>query len=91
VLSQAIVEMGNALGLDMVAEGIESESQADWFRTLGCRLGQGYLFAHPMAPADLDRYLRERARPGRRGRRSGDPARLPVGGISNALGARRAG
>ncbi|HYK94725.1 MAG TPA: EAL domain-containing protein [Candidatus Dormibacteraeota bacterium] len=63
VLSQAIVEMGNALGLDMVAEGIETESQADWFRTLGCRLGQGYLFAHPMAPEDLNRYLGRHARP----------------------------
>jgi diguanylate cyclase (GGDEF)-like protein len=75
VLSQAIVDMGNALGLDMVAEGIENESQADWFRALGCRLGQGYLFAHPMAPADLDRYLRRQARALPR-RRGGSPAPL---------------
>jgi diguanylate cyclase (GGDEF)-like protein len=97
VLSQAIVDMGNALGLDMVAEGIETESQADWFRTLGCRLGQGYLFARPMAPADLDRYLRHHAPPGRRGRRAADateptPAgasRFIVAGITDVMGIRK--
>jgi diguanylate cyclase (GGDEF)-like protein len=58
VLSRAIVELGHALGLDMVAEGIETRRQADLFRTLGCRYGQGFLFARPLAPADLDRYFR---------------------------------
>jgi EAL domain-containing protein (putative c-di-GMP-specific phosphodiesterase class I) len=58
VLSQAIVELGRALSLDMIAEGIETQPQADWFSTLGCRLGQGYLYARPMAAPDLDRYLR---------------------------------
>jgi diguanylate cyclase (GGDEF)-like protein len=102
VLSQAIVDMGNALGLDIVAEGIETESQADWFRTLGCRLGQGYLFARPMAVADLDRYLRRYVRPARRGRRSdGLPkptiqtpdasSRFVVAGITDVVGARKAG
>ncbi|MEO5703359.1 MAG: EAL domain-containing protein [Candidatus Limnocylindrales bacterium] len=60
VLSQAIVELGRALRLDMIAEGIETQAQADWFSSLGCHLGQGYLYAHPMAPADLDRYLRRK-------------------------------
>jgi diguanylate cyclase (GGDEF)-like protein len=99
VLSQAIVDMGNALGLDMVAEGIETESQADWFRALGCRLGQGYLFARPMAAADLDRYLRRHMRAVRRSRGddgTGEPAapllgsRLDVGGM-DISGARTAG
>ena len=58
VLSQAIVELGRALRLDMIAEGIETQAQADWFSALGCRLGQGYLYARPMAASDLDRYLR---------------------------------
>ena len=84
VLSQAIVDMGRALGLEMVAEGIETPAQADWFRTLGCRLGQGYLFAHPMASADLDRYLRQQARPARRHRRVAD-----ANGASTNLGAPR--
>jgi len=58
VLSQAIVELGRALSLDMIAEGIETQAQADWFQALGCRLGQGYLYARPMPAAELDRYLR---------------------------------
>ena len=62
VLSQAIVELGRALSLDMIAEGIETRDQADWFRTLGCRLGQGYLYARPMPHSDVDRYLRGRSR-----------------------------
>jgi EAL domain-containing protein (putative c-di-GMP-specific phosphodiesterase class I) len=81
VLSQAIVDMGNALGLDMVAEGIETESQADWFRTLGCRLGQGYLFARPMAPADLNRYLGQQVGKPRRKRRDDSGSRFVVAGL----------
>ena len=97
VLSQAIVELGRALRLDMIAEGIETEDQADWFRTLGCRLGQGYLFARPMAATDLDRYLRTRL-PDRR-RRGGivsAPSPVPLGrrrakaGITEELGASEA-
>ena len=61
VLSQAIVELGRALGLDMIAEGIETQAQADWFSKLGCRLGQGYLYARPMTAADLGEYLRGNA------------------------------
>jgi diguanylate cyclase (GGDEF)-like protein len=63
VLSQAIVELGRALSLDMIAEGLETSDQADWFRTLGCRLGQGYLYGRPMHMADVDRYFRREHRP----------------------------
>ncbi|HEY2916480.1 MAG TPA: EAL domain-containing protein [Candidatus Limnocylindrales bacterium] len=64
VLSRAIVELGRALGLDVVAEGIETAAQADWFRELGCRYGQGFHFAKPLAPADMERFLRRRRRRG---------------------------
>ena len=96
VLSQAIVELGRALGLDMIAEGIETRDQADWFRTLGCRLGQGYLFARPMAHEDMDEFLAgwlpDRHRSGRAG--GADPV-IPVGGrfanagITDVVGARK--
>ena len=61
VLSQAIVELGKMLCLEMVAEGIETEEQAAWFRELGCSLAQGYLFAHPMPAAELDRYFKRQS------------------------------
>ena len=44
----AIVALGRALGVTIVAEGIEEEGQLRRLRTLGCELGQGYLFARPL-------------------------------------------
>ncbi len=57
VLSQAIVELGRALRLDMIAEGIETADQASWFRALGIRLGQGFHYAKPLPVVDAERYL----------------------------------
>ncbi|MEX0768805.1 MAG: bifunctional diguanylate cyclase/phosphodiesterase [Microthrixaceae bacterium] len=47
----AIVQLAKALGLSVVAEGIETQVQLDCLRGLGCAIGQGYLFARPV-PAD---------------------------------------
>jgi diguanylate cyclase (GGDEF)-like protein len=96
VLSQAIVELGRALSLDMIAEGIETQDQADWFRDLGCRLGQGYHYARPLAPADVERYLRRRVATSSRIEPDGAaPVALPGGrlagaGITDVLGAHKA-
>jgi len=49
-LSQGILDLAGRLGLSVVAEGIEEPDQLDALRDLGCRLGQGYLFARPLAP-----------------------------------------
>ena len=48
VIVASIVQLGHALGLDIVAEGIETLAQRDQLRSLGCDLGQGYLFAAAM-------------------------------------------
>jgi len=48
---KTIVALGQALKLTLIAEGIESSSQADLLRALGCDLAQGYLFSRPL-PAD---------------------------------------
>lgn len=50
-LVQAIVALGHALGLDVVAEGVETAGQAERLRQMGCDIFQGFLFARPM-PAD---------------------------------------
>ena len=47
-LAHAIVRLGEALGLQTLAEGIETHAQADGLVGLGCTLGQGYWFARPM-------------------------------------------
>jgi EAL domain-containing protein (putative c-di-GMP-specific phosphodiesterase class I) len=56
-LAEAIVQLGRSLNLDTVAEGIEQPRQVDGLRSLGCTYGQGFLFARPVAPEDMDRVL----------------------------------
>jgi EAL domain-containing protein (putative c-di-GMP-specific phosphodiesterase class I) len=46
----AVLSMGKALGVHVVAEGVETEEQAARLRTLGCKLAQGYLFCRPISP-----------------------------------------
>jgi EAL domain-containing protein (putative c-di-GMP-specific phosphodiesterase class I) len=58
VLARAILALGDALDLRTVAEGVEHPEQADALRALGCRFAQGYLFARPLVPADVDALLR---------------------------------
>jgi EAL domain-containing protein (putative c-di-GMP-specific phosphodiesterase class I) len=56
-LAAAIIAIGDRLGLEVVAEGIEREDQSDSLRELGCELGQGFLFARPMKEDALLQYL----------------------------------
>jgi EAL domain-containing protein (putative c-di-GMP-specific phosphodiesterase class I) len=48
---RAILQLISSLKLIAVAEGIETQEQADFLRQLGCRFGQGYYFSPPV-PAD---------------------------------------
>ncbi|HEY0929559.1 MAG TPA: EAL domain-containing protein [Gemmatimonas sp.] len=48
VLASAIVALGDTLRMNTVAEGIETEAQRGHLLTLGCELGQGYLFSPPL-------------------------------------------
>lgn len=50
-LVQGIISLGHALGLTVVAEGVETLEQLTILRTMGCDKAQGYLFARPL-PAD---------------------------------------
>ena len=47
ILLEAIASLAASLGLETVAEGIETESQAERVRSIGCPLAQGFLFARP--------------------------------------------
>ncbi len=49
-----VIEMAKSLGLDTVAEGVETREQADWLRARGVPFAQGYLFSKPLA---YDAYL----------------------------------
>ena len=57
-VATAVVAMASALGLTTSAEGIETPIQLDAVRRLGCRWGQGFLFAQALAPAELTDLLR---------------------------------
>ena len=46
-LARAIIDLGGSFELDVVGEGIELAVQRDALVELGCRLGQGFLFARP--------------------------------------------
>jgi EAL domain-containing protein (putative c-di-GMP-specific phosphodiesterase class I) len=50
---RAILALGRSLGLETLAEGIETQAQVDFLLQEGCIEGQGYLFSRPMPAADL--------------------------------------
>ncbi|MGH2715675.1 MAG: putative bifunctional diguanylate cyclase/phosphodiesterase [Thermoleophilaceae bacterium] len=54
----AVVGLSRALGLTVVAEGVETESQLSRIRVLGCELVQGYYISLPRPPTELDDLLR---------------------------------
>ncbi len=57
---KAIIGLAHALGLEVVAEGVETVGQAAAVRALGCTLGQGYHFARPLPVPEIDALLAAR-------------------------------
>jgi diguanylate cyclase (GGDEF)-like protein len=55
---QAAIEMGHSLGLSVVAEGIEDKGTAADLASLGCDVGQGYVYAKPMLLGDFEVWRR---------------------------------
>ncbi|HET6547293.1 MAG TPA: EAL domain-containing protein, partial [Solirubrobacter sp.] len=53
----AVLRLAGGLRLAAVAEGVETAEQVEALRALGCRLSQGYHYARPQTPEDLDRML----------------------------------
>ena len=71
-LVQAILTVAQTLGLEVVAEGIETEAQAALLKELGCQLGQGFLFARPLPAEEVRLALR----------RAGEAARPELGAVN---------
>jgi EAL domain-containing protein (putative c-di-GMP-specific phosphodiesterase class I) len=57
-IARAAIALGLALGQRVVADGIETQAQADFFKSEGCRIGQGFLFSPPLPAAGLEAYVR---------------------------------
>jgi EAL domain-containing protein (putative c-di-GMP-specific phosphodiesterase class I) len=60
ILAQAIIRLGHALGLDVVAEGVETAEALHMLRRQGCDEAQGFLFTPPLAPDALEAWMRAR-------------------------------
>ncbi len=58
-LLASIVDIGKSMGIEVVAEGVETMEHARLLRDLGCDILQGYAFAKPMSAADLTGFLAE--------------------------------
>ncbi|HVU45606.1 MAG TPA: EAL domain-containing protein [Terracidiphilus sp.] len=56
---RTIVELARVMGMEVVAEGIEAQEQHNLLRDMGCRYGQGFLYARPMSAAAISRLLCE--------------------------------
>ena len=54
-----VVSLGHALGMMVVAEGVETETQVGELSALGCELGQGWHWCPPLPAAELERWLSE--------------------------------
>ena len=57
VLVEAIIGLTTRLGLDSVAEGIETQDQYDYLKKLGCTRYQGFLFGKPLPESDFEDYI----------------------------------
>lgn len=57
-ITRAIIALAGSLSLDIVAEGIEKNSEKNILENLGCTEGQGYFFAKPLAAPDLLQWLK---------------------------------
>jgi len=57
MLTRTILTMGKVLGLEVIAEGVETENQADWLVAHGCDQMQGFYFSRPEPVDVMTRYL----------------------------------
>ena len=56
-ITQAIVTLAQSLGMEVIAEGIETTDQLEQLKQLKCEFGQGYLFSKPLTQADAETLL----------------------------------
>jgi EAL domain-containing protein (putative c-di-GMP-specific phosphodiesterase class I)/DNA-binding NarL/FixJ family response regulator len=55
-LVRNLIQLGSDLGLEIVAEGVETLEQLEMLRAMGCHVVQGYYFSKPLALADFERF-----------------------------------
>lgn len=63
MLTRTILTMGKVLGLEVIAEGVETLNQVQWLTAHGCDLMQGYFFSRPQPVSLITRYLVDNGAP----------------------------
>lgn len=63
-IAHAIIQLGRSLGMQVLAEGVETAAQRDWVRQQRCDAQQGFLSGGPQSLAAFERWLETRAAPG---------------------------
>lgn len=58
-----MIRVTQAIGLDMVAEGVETKDQADFLSECGCDTAQGFYYAKPMPLEDFNKKLQNQTKP----------------------------
>lgn len=53
-----MIQLAGSLGIDVIAEGVETAEQADFLRAAGCPYGQGYYFGRPVAAGEIEGMLK---------------------------------
>jgi diguanylate cyclase (GGDEF)-like protein len=59
---RAIIQLGKSLGMQVIAEGVETVEQEAYIIAQGCHEGQGYLYSKPLPARELAQYLRQSKR-----------------------------
>jgi len=61
-IAQSIISLSKAMGLSVIAEGVETEEQRDFLARLGCHAFQGFLFSGPVPPDEFELLLQRSAK-----------------------------
>jgi EAL domain-containing protein (putative c-di-GMP-specific phosphodiesterase class I) len=86
----ATIHLAHALGLSVVAEGVETEEQLNHLRRRDCDVVQGYFFAKPLPPDELAAYIQQRAITAAPTARSRNGEMAPIRGpVARAMAPRR--
>jgi diguanylate cyclase (GGDEF)-like protein/PAS domain S-box-containing protein len=57
-IARAILGLGETLGIRVIAQGVETQDQADFLKGAGCTIAQGFLYTEPLGPDELMRFVR---------------------------------
>jgi diguanylate cyclase (GGDEF)-like protein/PAS domain S-box-containing protein len=58
-IARTIITLGKSLGLEVLAEGVETNAECAWLQAAGCELAQGYLFSRPMTATDVVEWMKK--------------------------------